>query len=80
MPALSDQLPGTIAAVALEIDVQTALALSRATTRAVTRISPQAHRAVMDELGMEAALHWTQGGAVADMVAILLRGHLEQLK
>ena len=80
MPALSDQLPGTVAAVALEIDVQTALALSRATTRAVTKISPKAHRAMMDALGVEAAMQEAQGGPVSDMVATLLRGHLDQLK
>jgi|GEM_PF-2593051 hypothetical protein len=78
--ALSDQLPGTVAAIALEIDVQTALALSRATTRAVTRISPQAHLAIVDELKAEAELHEAQGGPVADMVATLLQGHLDQLK
>lgn len=70
----------SVATVALEIDVQTALALSRATSRAMTRISPKAHRAMMDALGVEAALHQTQGGPVADMVAILLRGHLDELK
>jgi len=79
-PALFDQLPGTVAAVALEIDVQTALALSRATTRAVTEISPEARRAMMDALGVEAALHQAQGGPVADMVATLLQGHLDQIK
>ena len=79
-PALSEQLPGTVAAVALEIDVQTALALSRATTRAVTRISPRAHRAMMDALGIEAALHQVQGGPVAEMVATLIKGHLDELK
>jgi hypothetical protein len=76
-PALDlDAVP----AVALEIDVQTALALSRATSRAVTAISPKAHRAMMDALGIEAASQQAQGGPVAELVAALLRGHLDQLK
>ena len=66
--------------VALEVDVQTALALSRATTRAVTAISPKAHRAMMDALGVEAATQQAQGGPVAELVATLLKGHLDQLK
>lgn len=66
--------------VALEIDVQTALALSRATTRAVTAISPTAHRAMMDALGLEAASQQAQGGPVAELVATLIKGHLDQLR
>jgi hypothetical protein len=69
-----------VAAVALEVDVQTALALSRAATRAVTAISPTAHRAMMDALGVEAAVQQSQGGPVAELVAALIRGHLDQLK
>jgi hypothetical protein len=71
-----DQLP----AVALEIDVQTSLALSRATTRAICAISPKAHREMMDALGVEVAMQQTEGGPVADLVATLLMGHLDQLK
>jgi hypothetical protein len=66
--------------VALEVDVQTALALSRATTRAVIAISPKAHRAMMDALGVEAAVQEAQGGPVAELVATLIKGHLDQLK
>ncbi len=66
--------------VALEIDAQTALALSRATTRAVCAISPKAHREMMDALGVEAAIQQAQGGPVADLVAMLIKGHLDQLK
>ena len=65
---------------ALEVDIQTALALSRATTRAVTSISPKAHRAMMDALGVEAAVQHSQGGPVAELVAALILGHLDQLK
>lgn len=65
--------------VALEIDVQTALALSRATTRAVTQISPTAHRAMMDALGLEAATQQAQGGPVAELVAALIEGHAADL-
>jgi hypothetical protein len=66
--------------VALEVDVQTALALSRATSRAVTAISPKAHRAMMDALGIEAAVQQNQAGPVAQLVAALIRGHIDQLK
>ncbi|MDB5423345.1 MAG: hypothetical protein JWQ29_761, partial [Phenylobacterium sp.] len=62
--------------IALEVDVQTALALSRATSRAVTAISPKAHRAMMDALGVEAAVQQAHGGPVAELVAALIRGHL----
>ncbi len=80
MPSSASQGVEPTAAVALEIDVQTALALSRATTRAVIAISPKAHRAMMDALGVEAATHEAQGGPVAELVAALLKGHLDQLK
>jgi hypothetical protein len=77
LPALaSDSAPS----MALEIDVQTALALSRATSRAVTAISPKAHRAMMDAIGMEAAVQEAHGGPVGELVAALLKGHLDQLK
>jgi hypothetical protein len=69
-----------VAAVALDIDVQTALALSRATTRAFATLSPKAHRAMMDALGIEAANQQATGGPVAELVAQLLKGHLDQLK
>jgi hypothetical protein len=75
-PALAPEIPH----IALEIDVQTALALSRATTRAVIEISPKAHRAMMDALGLEAATQQAQGGPVAELVAALLKGHLDQLR
>jgi hypothetical protein len=80
MPMPASLPPDPVAAVALEIDVQTALALSRATTRAVTAISPKAHRAMMDALGVEAAVQQAQGGPVAELVAALIRGHLDELK
>ena len=80
MPSSASQSVEPIATVALEIDVQTALALSRATSRAVIAISPKAHRAMMDALGVEAATQEVQGGPVAELVAALIRGHLDQLK
>jgi hypothetical protein len=67
-------------AIALDIDVQTALALSRATARAVIAISPKAHRAMMDALGVEAATQEAHGGPVSELVAALIRGHLDHLK
>jgi hypothetical protein len=80
MPANSVFDTEGVPTVALEIDVQTALALSRATSRAVTAISPKAHRAMMDALGVEAATQQAQAGPVAELVAALIRGHLDQLK
>ena len=69
-----------LANAALEVDVQTALALSRATTRALCAISPKAHRAMMDALGVEAAIKQAEGGPVGDLVATLIKGHLNQLR
>ncbi|HXA40095.1 MAG TPA: hypothetical protein VNW53_13940 [Phenylobacterium sp.] len=80
MPALPAMNLEATPNVALEVDVQTALALSRATTRAVIAISPKAHRAMMDALGVEAAVQEAQGGPVAELVATLIKGHLDQLK
>jgi hypothetical protein len=80
MPPLPARSAEGAASIALEVDVQTALALSRATTRAVTQISPKAHRAMMDALGLEAATLQAQGGPVAELVAALVKGHLDQLR
>jgi hypothetical protein len=80
MPASPALNPDSVPSVALEVDVQTALALSRATTRAVTAISPKAHRAMMDALAIEAAVQHAHGGPVAELVAALIKGHLDQLK
>jgi hypothetical protein len=80
MPANPALHHSSVPTLALEVDVQTALALSRATTRAVAAISPQAHRAMMDALGIEAAVQQAHGGPVAELVAALLKGHLDQLK
>jgi hypothetical protein len=80
MPPLPARAADCISSFALEVDVQTALALSRATTRAVTEISPKAHRAMMDALGVEAATQQAQGGPVAELVAALIKGHLDQLR
>lgn len=80
MPAKPQPAYDPVAAVALEIDVQTALALSRATARAFVALSPRAHRAMMDALGMEAANQEAVGGPVAELVAQLIKGHLDQLR
>lgn len=79
MPANLAMQPNAAPSVALDVDVQTALALSRATSRAVMAISPKAHRAMMDALGVEAAIQHAQGGPVAELVAALIRGHLDDL-
>jgi len=69
-----------VSPVTLEVNVRAALALSRATALAVISLSPKAHRAMMDALGVEAAMQDAQGGLVSEMVATVLRGHLDQLK
>ena len=66
--------------VTLEVNVRAALALSRATALALITLSPKAHRAMMDALGVEAAMQEAQGGLVSEMVATVIRGHLDQLK
>jgi hypothetical protein len=66
--------------LARDVEVQTALALSRAASRAMIAISPKAHRAMMDALGVEAAMQEAQGGAVAALVAARVRDHLDTLK
>ena len=78
MPAMPSTDP--VAAVALEIDVQTALALTRATTRAFATLSPKAHRVMMDALAVEAANQQAGGGPVAELGAQLLNGHLNEPK
>jgi hypothetical protein len=78
-PATARALEPTPSA-ALDVDIQTALALARATTRAMIAVSPKAHRAMMDALAIEAAAHEAHGGPVAKLVAALIKGHLDQLK
>ena len=80
MPPLPARALESTPSIALDVDVQTALALSRATTRAMIAISPKAHRAMMDALAIEAAVHEAHGGPVAELVAALIKGHLDQLK
>ena len=61
--------------LALEIDVQTALALSRATTRAISAISPHARQEMIEALKREVRIQHTQGGPVVELVAALIEGH-----
>ena len=77
MPASASQEP--ISNIALEIDVQTSLALSRATTRAVCAISPDAQRAMVRALEKEAAMQHAQGGPVGELVSVLIGGHAQDL-
>jgi hypothetical protein len=76
-PAPSSQ--DSVANIALEIDVQTSLALSRATTRAVCAISQDAQRAMVSALEREARLQHAQGGPVGELVAALIAGHAQDL-
>ncbi|HEY0435124.1 MAG TPA: hypothetical protein VGC92_00690 [Phenylobacterium sp.] len=77
MSSPSPQEP--VANIALEIDVQTSLALSRATTRAVCAISPAAQEAMVRSLKREAEMQQVQGGPVGELVAALIAGHAEDL-
>lgn len=77
MPAPLPQ--NTVANIALEIDVQTSLALSRATTRAVCAISSDAQRAMLSALRKEAQVQQAQGGPVGELVAALINGHAQDI-
>jgi hypothetical protein len=63
-------------AVALDIDVQTALALSRANLQALKTLSPYARHAVEDALEAEIALQALLDGVVPRIVSALLREEL----
>jgi len=76
---MASSAPEPVANIALEIDVQTSLALSRATSRAVCAISADAKRAMVTALTREAELQQAQGGPVGELVAALLAGHAEDL-
>ncbi len=65
-------------AVALEIDVQTALALARANLQALKALSPYARHAVEDALEAEIALQAMRDGVVPRIVVALLRQELAQ--
>ena len=77
MPVAAPIDPSTLAT---EIDVATSLALSRATTRAVSRLSADAQAAVVRELTVEAATQEAQGGPVGELVAALIAGYADELK
>jgi hypothetical protein len=64
----------------LEIDVATSLALSRATTRAVSQLSRDAQAAVVRALESEARVQETQGGPVGELVAALISAYADELK
>ena len=64
--------------VALDVDVQTALALSRANLQALKALSPYARHAVEDALEAEIALQTLRGGVVPRIVVALLQQELSQ--
>lgn len=66
--------------IALEIDVATSLALSRATTRAVSQISKQAKDAMVRALETEAQMQHDHGGPVGELIAALIAAHAQELK
>jgi hypothetical protein len=67
-------------AAALEIDVATSLALTRATTRAVSRLSADAQREMLSALKKEAQVQQAHGGPVGELVAALIAAYAEELK
>ncbi|MFL5297816.1 MAG: hypothetical protein ACJ798_15685 [Phenylobacterium sp.] len=75
---MPDQSPP--ANTALEIDVQTSLALSRATTRAISALSAEAQRAMVAALEKEVRVQQMQGGRVGELVAALIAAHVDELK
>jgi hypothetical protein len=77
MTAVAQQ--ASVANIALEIDVQTSLALSRAATRAVCTLSSDAQRAMIHALEKEAQLQQAEGGPVGELVAALIAGHVHDL-
>ena len=72
----SPQDPGGVAA---EIDIQTSLALGRATARAVSALSADARRAMVRALEREAQVQSEHGGRVGEVVAALLTGQAQDL-
>ncbi len=78
MPAAAPAEP--VASIALEIDVQTSLAISRAASRAVCAISSAAQAAMVSALEKEAQIQHAHGGPVGELVAALLAGHVQDLK
>ena len=68
------------ATTALEIDVATSLALSRAATRAVSGLSSDARQAMARALGREAEVQAMHGGPVGELVAALIKAHAQDLK
>ena len=71
--------PNEPGAIAAEIDIQTSLALGRATTRAVSAISADAKQAMVAALEREALVQAEHGGQVGQLVAALIAGHLQDL-
>jgi hypothetical protein len=75
MPAASQPIDA-----AREIDIATSLALSRATTRAVSQISGDAQQAMLRALAREAEAQQAHGGPVGELVAALIAAYAEELK
>lgn len=79
---LSDPSPGSssISDLATDIDMQTALALVRANSRALRAISADSHRHILDAISDEIRMQETQQDAVSQVVTSLLKGHLAELR
>jgi hypothetical protein len=66
--------------IALQIDVQTSLAVARATTRAMCAISRDAQQAVVAALENEARVQEEHGGPVGELVGALVTAFAAELK
>jgi len=68
-----------IDAYATELDVQTALALARANSRAMRSLSPDSHRQIVAAVSDEIRMQETLDSPTSRLVATLLKGHLAEL-
>jgi len=80
MPLMTADAPAgdSTQALATDVDVQTALALTRAVARTLMSLSPQIQQEMQAALHDEIALQQARGGQVPDLVAALLRDHLRE--
>jgi hypothetical protein len=77
MPLTTESPTGAaIQAMTTDVDVQTALALTRAVTRTLMALSSEAQQEMASALRDEIALQQAQGGQVPHLVAALLEDHL----
>ncbi len=77
-PRPSEAAPNTPDQIAQEIDVQTALALSRAATQALRAMGPLSRHAIEDAVEAEIALQDLREGVVPSIVTAMLRAEIAE--